>query len=204
MKGVVFDFGNVIAFFDHRRACRQLAALSASGVTEEEVFQAVFGTPLESDFDCGRLSPPAFIQRLRILLQLVGSDDAIVAAWCDIFWPNEEVASLIPRLNKATHRLLLASNTNELHYQWFRRRFAEPLARFDGLVLSHQLGFRKPAPEFFRRCVEVSLLSPQDSVYIDDRPDFVDAARTIGMRGIVYEPGLGLSEALQAEGVEVL
>jgi putative hydrolase of the HAD superfamily len=178
--------------------------LSAGDLSEEHVYQAVFRSSLEADFDCGTLSPSEFIERLRALFRLEATDDEIVGAWCDIFSPNQDVVSLIPRLNTASHRLVLASNTNELHYRWFSRQFATPLDRFDALVLSHQVGARKPALAFFETCVDASLARPQDSIYIDDRPDFVDAAKAIGMTGLVYESSHALMAALEAHGVEFL
>jgi putative hydrolase of the HAD superfamily len=204
VKNLILDFGNVIAFFDHRRASRQLASLAGGEVTENAVFQAVFCTALEADFDCGKISAPEFVQRLRTLFRLAAPDEAIISAWCDMFWPNEEVVSLLPRLKESAAKLLLASNTNQLHYQWFTMRFAVPLALFDGFILSHRIGFRKPSLEFFKKCLEAAGAPPDDCVYVDDRPDFVEVARGIGLGGIVYTPGLDLTQALRTEGVEIV
>ena len=156
MKALIFDFGNVVAFFDHRRASRQLAALSNNFMDENTVYEAVFGTSLEYSFDCGKISVHEFIDRLRIVVGLTSSEDTIIKAWCDIFWPNDEVISLLPRLKKLNARLILASNTNELHFQWVSRQFADPLTFFENFVLSYRIGFRKPALPFFQICVEAS------------------------------------------------
>lgn len=203
MKTLILDFGNVIAFFDHRRACQQLASLSMNQVTEDAVCQAVFGTTLESDFDCGKLSSSDFVQRLRRLFDLGPSDEAIVRAWCDIFWPNEQLLPLLPRFKRSVAKLLLASNTNELHYQWVTKQFANPLSCFDAFVLSHKVGYRKPALPFFNACIEASAVNPNQCVYVDDRPDFVEVARNVGMAGIVYAPDVALLESLESEGVEI-
>lgn len=203
MKALILDFGNVLAFFDHRRACRQLASLSTSQVTEDAVCQAVFRTTLESDFDCGKLSPSDFVQRLRNLFDIASSDDAIVRAWCDIFWPNEQIVPLIPHFKRSVAKLLLASNTNELHYQWFTKQFEDPLSCFDAFVLSHRIGHRKPALPFFTACILASGVDPNECVYVDDRPDFVEVARSLGMAGIVYAPDVSLLESLGSEGVEL-
>jgi putative hydrolase of the HAD superfamily len=204
MKTLIFDLGNVVAFFDHRRACRQLASLAKHLMTEDAACQAVFGTSLELDFDCGKISAREFIERLRTALGLTASDETIVKAWCDIFWPNDEVVSLLPRLKKAGARLVLASNTNELHFQWVSNQFAEPLACFENFVLSYRIGSRKPALAFFQRCVETARAAPGDCIYIDDRPDFVDVARSRGMTGFVYGAGVSLLQVLSAAGVEVI
>lgn len=203
MKTLIFDFGNVVAFFDHRRASRQLASLSINPIDESVVYQAVFGTSLECDFDCGKIAPREFIERLRLVLGLASPDDTIVKAWCDIFWPNDEVISLLPRLKKSSTRLLLASNTNELHFQWILRQFAEPLTHFDDFVLSYRIGSRKPALTFFQKCIEAAQVTPNDCVYIDDRSDFVDVARTTGMTGFVYGAGVSLLQQLGVVGVKI-
>src|SRR6185295_3858024 len=90
MKTVIFDFGNVVAFFDHWKASRQLAYLAKDPVPESTVYQMVFETSLEAKFDCGMIPAREFIERLRTDLGLASSNDAIVKAWCDIFWPNDE------------------------------------------------------------------------------------------------------------------
>jgi HAD superfamily hydrolase (TIGR01509 family) len=203
MKTLILDFGNVVAFFDHRRASRQLASLAKNTITESSVYQAVFGTSLEATFDCGKISAREFIERLRIDLGLELPEDAIVKAWCDIFWPNDEVISLLPRLKKSSAKLLLASNTNELHFQWVLGQFAEPLANFEDFVLSYRIGSRKPEPAFFQRCVETARTAPDDCVYVDDRSDFVDVARAMGMAGLVYGAGGSLLKQLSAAGVKV-
>ena len=203
MKTLIFDFGNVVAFFDHRRGSRQLASLSKNAMDESAVYQAVFGTSLECDFDCGRITTPEFIERLRIILGSMSEDAAIVKAWCDIFWPNYEVISLLPRLKKSRARLVLASNTNELHFRWISSQFTESLTYFDDVVLSYQIGCRKPALPFFQKCVEAAQVMTKDCVYIDDRPEFVDIAKEMGMTGFVYDASVNLLRALTAEGIDV-
>jgi len=196
MKALLIDFGNVIAFFDHGRACRQLARLSSQPLTEADVFRRVFQSPLEPDVDRGRIGPEGFLGLLRSALDLDASDAAIVDAWCDIFEPNEHLVAQLPRLREIAGRLVLVSNTNDLHFRWIARQFAAPLAEFDALVLSHQVGFRKPEPAFFRRAAEVAEAAPADCVFVDDKPEFVAAARALEMRGIVYTPGLDLVTAI--------
>lgn len=198
MKALIFDFGNVVAFFDHRRASRQLAALVRNNVTEDTIYEAVFGASLEESYDCGRISTPEFIEHLRCELGSAVPEEAIARAWCDIFWPNDEVMSLLPRLKGSGARLVLASNTNELHFQWILNRFAAPLANFDDFVLSYRIGSRKPAPAFFQKCLESARAAPEDCIYVDDRSDFVEVARAMGMTGLAYGADGNLLEDLRA------
>ena len=128
---IVFDFGNVIALFYHMVACRHLASLSRQPLDPADVYERIFKTSLEEDYDCGRVSTSAFIERLRQDLRLDASDDEIARAWCDIFTPNPAIEELIVREKHRGTRLVLASNTNELHYQWFSRVFERVLQLFD-------------------------------------------------------------------------
>lgn len=198
MQALLLDFGNVVAFFDHRRASRQLAALAGVPTTEEQVFERVFASPLEPDLDRGRIPSSEFLRLLREHLDLAASDDEIVTAWCDIFRPNAELVAQLPRVRPLVHRLVLASNTNDLHFQWIAGQFAAPLALFDELVLSYKVGARKPEEAFFRRCVDAAGVPAGQCVFVDDKPEFVEAARRTGMAGVLYRPGLDLARLVGA------
>ncbi len=195
-KTVILDFGNVVAFFDHRRACRQLAALSGRGSGEDDIFREVFETSLEHDVDAGVIPPDRFVDILRGRFWLDGTNDQIRTAWCDIFTPNEAMAALIPRLKQDGLRLVLASNTNPLHFDWIAREFAGLLSRFDALVLSHQVGARKPDERFFAQCLKASQADAGECLYVDDRADFVDVARGMGMKGVVYGPDVDVASVV--------
>jgi putative hydrolase of the HAD superfamily len=187
---IVFDFGNVIAWFDHMVVCQQLASLSRLPRDPADVYARIFTTSLEEDYDCGRVSTAAFIERLRHYLQLDASDDAIARAWCDMFTPNPAIEEVIVREKNRGTRLVLASNTNELHYQWFSRVFDRVLRLFDEQVLSFRLGARKPDVRFFDACIRAAGRAANQIIYIDDRPDYVAAASAIGIQAFVYDPTL--------------
>ena len=67
--------------------------------------------------------------------------------------------------------------------------------------MSHELGHRKPAREFYERCLEAAGCPASECVYLDDREDLVGAAASLGIRGIVYHPELDLEEELRKMGV---
>jgi putative hydrolase of the HAD superfamily len=187
---ILFDFGNVIALFDHMIACRRLAALSRPALDPQDVYARIFHTTLEEDYDCGRLSSAAFVDRLRHDLGVEASDEVIAEAWCDIYAANPVIQDLILEEKRRGTRLVLARNTNELHFQWFSRQF-EPVVRlFDELVLSFRVGARKPAVQFFEACLDASRCPAAEIIYIDDRRDYVSAAKGLGMQAFVYDPAL--------------
>jgi len=188
--GCVFcDFGNVLAFFDHVKAARQLAALARPRIDTQLVFDRVFSTSLEERYDSGRMSTADFIGALRAELGLQATDEEIARAWNDIYAPNEAMLEVMASLESTGVRLLLASNTNELHYGWFRPLFAQTLDLFDAEVLSFRVGCRKPDRRFYDACLEAAGVPMSDCLYIDDREDLIAAAHAIGIPGVWYRPG---------------
>jgi len=204
MKTLVLDMGNVIAYFDHRAACRQLAALATNGIDEPRLYDAIFKTTLEEEFDCGLISPDQFIAALRAATASTAPDEALARAWCDIFRLNDDVTAQLPAIAASPIRLVLASSTNALHFQWMTSRYPAVFAGFDEFVVSFTVGARKPAAEFFRAVLAAAGAPARECLYIDDRPDYVHAARAVGMGGAVYGPGSRFAGMLEASGVRAL
>src|ERR1700687_3123335 len=152
IRAVIFDFGNVVGFFDHSKATRRLKHYSR--LPEEAIYQFLYNGSLEDDFEAGRIGVADFLRALSEGCGMTGDDTEWGAAYADIFTPNPEVCALIPRL-KARYRLVLGSNCTPLHSGRFREQFADTLRHFDGLVLSHEVGARKPHPAFYEACVQI-------------------------------------------------
>jgi putative hydrolase of the HAD superfamily len=200
IKTIAFDFGRVVGFFDHSLTTKRLA--SGGGLAADEMHAFLFGGPLEDDYESGRISTSEFLKRVRETCRLTCSDDLIAAAWADIFWPNLEVCALLPRL-KPRYRLLLGSNTNELHARHFCRQFAAWLRPFDALVLSHEVGVRKPKAGFFEHCTRLAGCGPAECLFIDDLADNVAGARACGWQGLRYTGFPDLCNQLTNLGVEI-
>lgn len=195
---IVFDFGNVVGFFDHRLTLQRL--LAHTDLSAEVLLASYSQAQLEEDYEAGRFSTAVFLQRMRELGQLRCSEEFLATAWADIFTPNPDVCALLPLL-KPRYRLLLGSNTNELHSQQFCRQFAEPLRYFDALVLSHEIGVRKPGAGFFQHCQQLARCAPEECLFIDDLPANVAGAQALGWHGLVYTGSDELRARLCALGI---
>jgi putative hydrolase of the HAD superfamily len=198
VQTIVFDFGNVIGYFDHRRAARLLTAHCS--LPEEVILGHVCDAEREDAYEAGRLTSAEFLAQLRAALRAGCPDEHLGAAYADIFSPNEDVCALVPRLRRR-YRLLLGSNTTELHARQFRRQFADTLRHFDALVFSYEVGARKPKAAFFEHCQRRAGCAADQCLFIDDLPANVAGARECGWRGIVYRDAAGLRRDLAALGI---
>jgi len=85
---------------------------------------------------------------------------------------------------------------------------------FDAVVISAEVGMRKPEERIFRHAVEQLGLQPEECVFVDDLQANVTAAEAIGMTGVLHrEPdvtvgrlgelfGLALREGESAEAAD--
>jgi putative hydrolase of the HAD superfamily len=200
MKAVIFDFGNVVGLFDHGRTLRRVAPHTK--LSSKEMIARVYDAAIEDEVERGAIDVPEFLRRVHELWELRCDVDFLAGAIADIFTPNPEVCELIPRL-QPRYRVLLGSNTNAIHASQFRRQFANVLAHFDALVLSFEIGRRKPHAGFYEHCQKLAQAKTNEIVFIDDLPANIEAARAHGWHGIVYRPGEKLAERLRELGVSV-
>lgn len=201
---LIFDFGNVVAHFDYRKACARLGL--RQGMTGEAFLERVrelgFGS-LVQRYERGAMSAEEFSRAVCGLVGLEMPHEEFASAWSDIFWANEPIGRLVEFLRGRRYTLLLGSNTNDLHAAQFRRQFAETLAHFDRLVLSYEIGHIKPSTEFYLSCARAGEADPGSCVFIDDLPENVEGARDAGLQAILYRSMDTLLADLRALGVEV-
>ncbi len=166
------------------------------------MYAAVIAGDLEDAFESNRIGEEEFLRRFVADCKLTCSIEILAEACADIFWANPEICELIPQL-KPRYRLLLGSNTNPIHSRFFRKQFEDVLGHFDGLVLSHDIGVRKPSAAFFAHCQRLANGRPEECLFIDDMPDNIAGARQHGWQGIVYQANDGVVEKMRAAGVNV-
>jgi putative hydrolase of the HAD superfamily len=199
IKTIIFDFGNVIGFFSHRLSSARLAYLA--GVTPEAMHGYLFGGGLEEDIDSGVISVEDLLKKVRNQFQFRCSNESLELAFADMFWPNREVCELIPQL-KSRYRLLLGSNTNELHTRRFKTQFADTLTHFDALVLSYEIRICKPDARFFEHCQRLAQAEPAECLFIDDMAANIAGAEVFGWNAIQYHDHRELIQRMSVLGIE--
>jgi FMN phosphatase YigB (HAD superfamily) len=201
IRTVLFDFGNVVAFFDHDRAVRRL--LAHTDRTAAELWRLLYEDNLEDRYECGQATTDELFAVARDRGGLRCDRAEFVNAFCDIFWPNPPMADLIPRLKANGYRLVLASNTNAAHYERYREQFQDVLGHFDAIAVSHEAGARKPHPRFFEYAHKLAGYDKAECLFVDDLLANVAGAREFGWNAILYTRFDELVPELRAAGVRV-
>lgn len=201
IKAIIFDFGNVIAFFDYGRVLRRLSELSKPFITAQQVRNEIIDADLLTSFEKGKRSSEEFINQLqqRCHLEHVNQDQ-LIAIWNDLFTENTAVTSCLELIKPNVH-LILGSTTNSIHFDYYRQKYAHVLDRFQEFILSYKVGHIKPAPEFYAACLAAASCQPEECYYIDDIPEYVQAAQSLGIDAITYHPDSNLEQELRSRGL---
>lgn len=198
IKTLIFDLGNVVLRFDHYIICRRFSRIS--GHREEELYTLFFRSSLDRPFNEGKESGEAFLMKINKRLNLTLGIEEFKAIWNDMFFPPErEMEGLLLGL-KRTHNLYLLSNTNVFHFEYLLSKY-RILDVFNEHILSYKVGYTKPSEEIYLEALRRSGSMPHECIFIDDIEEYVDAAISLGMKGIHFKGIDQLKEGLRRYGV---
>jgi FMN phosphatase YigB (HAD superfamily) len=198
---LLYDLGNVILPFSHFQIAEKLSRYSQREEFQEpkRLFSYLFDfeNGAINGYETGKVSSLQFFQLLKDSFQLTLPFDEFVPIWNDIFIEDEEVSKIILS-QKAKWKLGLVSNTNALHFDYVLKKF--PILHiFDKWLLSHQIGFKKPAIEIFQRAIEWGSVTPEKILFIDDMKKHVEVAVSLGMQAIHFISAKQLKEELNSK-----
>ena len=180
---MIFDLGNVIAYFDETGIFK--AWSDASGKSIPEIIKYYSNSSARKSFERGAISPDEFYSKTQEELNMKISFNKFKKTWNEIFTLNKNVEKIIRSL-KGRYRLVLLSNTNEWQYEYLRKKY-QILEVFDEYVLSYKAKCRKPNPLIFLKAIMKAKTLPWNCAYFDDIPEFIFSARLLGIRACQYK-----------------
>jgi len=199
IRGIIFDFVNVIYRFDNQRILAGLSPLCGRSV--EELATLLGRSTLPLDYEAGQVDSAEFLAGVSRLCGSPLEKESFFRAFTEIFTPIESTLELI-RCLAPSYRLGLISNTNPWHFE-HAIRTCEVFPLLRAVTLSHEMKALKPDPRLFQDSLSKLELPAETCVFIDDRPDFAEGASRFGMHGITYTDHPSLIRELEALGVRV-
>jgi putative hydrolase of the HAD superfamily len=194
IDAVLFDFGGVFTESPFEVARRFGSSL---GAQPDRVLEVVFG-PYHEDTD----HPWHRLERGEIALEIareeiiaLGSAEGletdpylVLAALGREGGVREAFVETVRRARAAgMQTAIVTNNVREFREAWRAMLPVEDL--FDAVIDSSEVGKRKPDAAIFRHALEaVGGPVAERTVFLDDFAGNVEAARALGMRGILVEP----------------
>jgi glucose-1-phosphatase len=196
-KAIIFDLGKVLVHFDFKRGYAALEGLCPYPAAE--IPARIATTDLVKRFETGLVEPRDFVEQLSRILDLRLGFDAFCEIWNSIFAETLVPENLLEGL-AARYRLVLLSNTNAIHFEGIRRKYAM-LRHFHTLILSYEVKAMKPDAEIFRKTVEAAGCRAEECFYTDDIAAYVEAARKVGIDAVRFESAAQIEGELRSRGI---
>jgi glucose-1-phosphatase len=198
-RAVIFDIGRVLIRVNVSRAMDGLA--SGISLTPQEVWSAIEKDPRMLDWQEGRISPRDWHLHLNKRLGATLTFEQFSEVWNRALDPNPiHDDSFLEKLSK-NYRLGLLSNTDPLHMAHAEASFSF-FRFFPHRVYSFHVGASKPDPLIFREALKACKVRAEEAVYIDDVAAYAQAARRLGMSGIVFQSPEQLQADLRSRGIQ--
>jgi epoxide hydrolase-like predicted phosphatase len=190
MQGLIVDWGGVLTMPIHTAIGRWL---KATGVDHDHYGQVVrrWVEPLPGEsspvhrLERGELAVEEFEHLLSAALAREGSmveaQGLVGRMFADLAIYEDSMTSMVTRARAAGIRTALLSNSWGNEYD--RSDWHE---MFDTVVISGEVGMRKPEPEIFELILDRIGLPADECVFIDDMAHNIVAAQQAGLAGIVH------------------
>jgi putative hydrolase of the HAD superfamily len=138
-------------------------------------------------YEEGKLSLDEYLNRIVFYQERSFSREEFKAFMYAQSQPFPEMIELMCGL-KTQHGLQVAAVSNEGRELTVYRVQQFNLGTFiDFFVSSCFVHYRKPDADMYRIALDIAQVSPQQVVYIDDRPMFVEVAQGLEIRGIIHK-----------------
>jgi putative hydrolase of the HAD superfamily len=203
IKAILFDVDDTI--FDRARAQRKILRLIVqefhdvfAGIDEQTALNAFFESDRLSleEFYAGGSVEELRVVRSRRFLQLLGlSEDfadeiteMYVKSYPNIDAPVKGAKSVIRNLAGRFQLGIVSNGFPDTQYRKLRTLGMEEL--FDCILLSEEIGIRKPDPGIFWKAAELLARKPEECLYVGDsyKADVLGAKKA-GMRACWFNPG---------------
>ena len=184
IKNVVFDVGMVLADFRYRE---YMTDLGFSEEVIEKFVEKVIDSQHWVDMDNGLVDDGKAIDFFK--KELPGYDKEHDAFWvgiADIIREYDYSEPLVLELKEKGLKVFVLSNypdkLSDLHWPHFKF-----LKHVDGYIISAKEKMMKPDPEFYKLLEKRYGIDLKESIFVDDRAVNIEAARSLGMTGILFK-----------------
>lgn len=187
---IIFDLGEVIVDLDPVAVIQRLAKYADVSPTAA-MREVIVNSPELIAYETGKIDEEAFLGRMNKLLKSNMTLEEFEGAWNLMLKaiPVKRL-DLMKALGK-THRTMILSNTNAMHQRRFDQMIYD-VTQEEGMHCfvthdahySHVIGYRKPENDCFNYVIDHNQLNPKKTLFLDDNPHNIEAAKSLGIQAI--------------------
>jgi FMN phosphatase YigB (HAD superfamily) len=184
---VIFDIGNVLSFPCAESAAGHWIEEHVDRTPEQWDAIEVNIEVLKHESSLGIVSENELGRRIRTILDLddAGIEDYMCAVWADcVGVPNVELIEYFRSLRRRCKTGILSNSYVGSSSRQDRAHGFSALT--DQLVFSNEIGFLKPDRQAYEVILHRLGVEACMTLFVDDNTANIDAARELGMRGVLY------------------
>jgi putative hydrolase of the HAD superfamily len=184
IRALIFDYGGVLMRTQSQEPRRRLAR--RLGMTPEELYRSVFDNEVIRLAEVGKVSPRQLGREIGARLGL-RSDEEIRRFWDEFFSGDALDTELVAQIRRwrGTYKTALLSNFSGDLLKHLRDTLGITDC-FDDIIISAQVGLRKPDPRIYALAAERLQVEPHEAVFVDDMAINVEGALSVGMHGVHF------------------
>ncbi len=193
---LIFDLGGVLVDWNPRYLYRKLFSNEA---TVERFLQEVCTQEWNEAQDAGRSVAEATRLLVAEFPQHQAEIEAYYSRWEEMLGGQiEGTVQLLEELAQTGGlRLLALTNWSRETFPIARERF-EFLSIFEDILVSGEVGLKKPDARIFQMLLDRHGITPADAVFIDDAVHNVAAASALGLHGVHFVSPAALRDTLKS------
>ena len=179
IKTIIFDFGDVFINLDKEGALQHAQNLFKTDLFSKNMIET------NHFYEKGMISTASFIKFYKNEFPNI-SETEIIETWNIIIkdFPAYRLDFLKSLSEEKKYRLILLSNTNNLHINWVKSHipfYVEFKNYFDAFYLSHEIHLRKPSFDIFQFVINEHNLKANECLFIDDTAEHTISASQLGL-----------------------
>lgn len=199
IKAVIFDWGGVL-IEEPGKGIREYCA-SKYGVSYEAFSESL--KPFMPLLNTGKISEDVLWPKIGHVLKKPAPKTPSLwgEAFRAVYTPKEEVWELVKTVRQNGYKTGFLSNTELASVEYFKEKNYSKL--FDATIFSCIEGFSKPSPEIYKIALKKLKIKPEEGIFIDDRDDYIEGAKVVGLRTILFHSPTQVKQELKDHRVKI-
>lgn len=190
IKNIIYDVGNVLVKWDPDQVIHTVLPY----LNPKKVFQTM--KAIWIDLNLGKFSEADAILKYVDLLNLPERQITnLIEEFKKQQIPIEGSIELLKKMKQLRLNLYIITNNTKGIMEYHKLHSDFPKF-FKDMVVSADLGFLKPSPEIFQYLIDKHDLKPNESVFIDDTLENVEAALKLGIHALQFTDTLQCEKQL--------